>query len=138
MSPRPQAKKSPLAAAGHPAEPWVEPTLQPESPLSSLPESAAADAKTSSATRTTPTKAVKVSEASAKTKVGFYVDSHEASRARGAYRALPRTVTAKSWSDFLAAAVLKETERLEVEYNHGKPFPEAEAGTLPAGRPMGE
>lgn len=71
-------------------------------------------------------------------KVGFYMDAADAARARGAYLALPRTATARTWSDFLSDAVLKEVQRLEAEHNGGRPWPEAAAGDLPPGRPMAD
>lgn len=112
---RPERKKSPLASQGHPAQP-----RDPATPATPAPAPSP------------------VKRPETRTKVGFYVDVEEARRARGAYKHLPRTVTAKSWSDFLAGAVLREVTRLEAEYNSGRPFPDAMAGELPAGRPMGE
>lgn len=70
-------------------------------------------------------------------KVSFYTDADDAARARGAFRATLGQEGHRSWSDFLAAAVLAETERLEAKYNGGEPFPSVEAGGIPLGRPMG-
>lgn len=72
-----------------------------------------------------------------KTKVGFYADENDVRRARGAFLATmsmpgqPRTL-----SDFIARAVKTEVERLEVAHNNGEPFPDADAGDAPRGRPL--
>lgn len=75
--------------------------------------------------------------APAKTKVGFYQSVEDTARARAAYDwTRPRT-RHRSFSDFIAHAVMREVERLEAEYNDGQPWPSLEPGELPAGRPMG-
>ena len=132
---RPTPRKSSLAGSS-PLAPAPETTPQAPSVPASTPEptsNASAQEKPADAPRG-PKKPAK----GVKPKVAYYTDPDDADRARGAYRATSLQEGHRSWSDFLAAAVLKETERLEEKYNGGQPFPSIGAGGIPTGRPMGE
>jgi hypothetical protein len=72
-----------------------------------------------------------------KTKVGFYQDAADTARARAAYDWTRPREGHRSWSDFIAAAVMREVHRLEAEYHAGKPWPPVQPGQLPTGRPLG-
>lgn len=71
----------------------------------------------------------------AKTKVGFYQVAEDTERARGAFEYTRAVEGHATLSEFIAAAVMKEVERLEREYNHGKPWPSLRAGTIATGNP---
>ena len=72
-----------------------------------------------------------------KPKVGFYAPEDDVRRARGAFIATmsmpghPRT-----FSDFIARALMAEVERLEQVHNNGQPFPDATTDQTPRGRPL--
>lgn len=59
----------------------------------------------------------------AKSKVGFYQHVEDTARARGAFIATQSREDYGSFSEFIAAAVMKETQRLEQQYNGGAHFP---------------
>lgn len=70
-------------------------------------------------------------------KVSFYQDPEDTARVRGALRGvMNQPGAATNMSQFIHRAVMREVERIEAEYNNGKPFPLAQAGDVPRGRPM--
>lgn len=71
-------------------------------------------------------------------KVSFYQDPEDTARLRAAYRHTLANTADRSLSDFIQRVVMAEVERLEGQYNSGKPFPSVGAGELPQGRPVGE
>lgn len=71
-------------------------------------------------------------------KVSFYQDPEDTARLRAAYRHTLANTADRSLSDFIQRVVMAEVERLEGQYNGGKPFPSMGAGELPQGRPVGE
>lgn len=72
-------------------------------------------------------------------KVSFYQNPEDTARVRGALRGvMNQPGAATNMSQFIHRAVMREVERIEVEYNNGKPFPSAQAGDVPRGRPMSE
>jgi hypothetical protein len=73
----------------------------------------------------------------AKTKVGFYQDTADTARARAAYDWTRPREGHRSFSDFIAAAVMREVHRLEAEYHAGNPWPPVQPGQLPTGKPLG-
>lgn len=72
-----------------------------------------------------------------RTKVGFYIDKGDADRARAAFNNLPAGVRPRSWSDFLADAVMAQVNAYEAEYNHGEPWEPLEPGNIATGKPLG-
>src|SRR5699024_8908392 len=84
-------------------------------------------------TETQPKKAPNIK----RTKVGFYIDKADADRARAAFNNLPADVRPRSWSDFLADAVLDKVTTYEAEYNHGEPWEPLEPGNIATGKPLG-
>lgn len=72
-----------------------------------------------------------------KAKVGFYQDPDDTARARAAYNWTRAQEGHRSFSDFLASAIMREVERLERDYHEGTPWPSVEAGELPTGKPLG-
>jgi Centromere-binding protein ParB C-terminal len=110
--------------------PPTDPVLGLASPSSvSTPDSAPAEPLT--ATRRA------VQTAGEKAKVGFYQRPGDTARARAAYDWTRAQTRHRSFSDFIADAIMREVERLEVEYNHGQPWPPMEPGELPTGKPLG-
>jgi hypothetical protein len=73
----------------------------------------------------------------AKTKVGFYQDGADTARARAAYDWTRPQEGHRSFSEFIAAAVMREVYRLEAQYHDGKPWPPVQPGQLPTGKPLG-
>ena len=72
-----------------------------------------------------------------KAKVGFYQDSDDTARARAAYDWTRPHEGHRSFSDFIAAAVMREVARLEAKHHDGQPWPAVEPGQLPTGKPLG-
>ena len=72
-----------------------------------------------------------------KAKVGFYQEPDDTARARAAYNWTRAQEGHRSFSDFLAHALMREVERLEAEYHGGRPWPSMEPGELPTGKPFG-
>ena len=71
-------------------------------------------------------------------KISFYMDPDDAARCRGAYEhTRPAADGSRTFSDFIARAVLEHTERLENKHNGGQPYPPLAAGVLPRGKPLG-
>lgn len=73
----------------------------------------------------------------AKIKVGFYQRPEDSARARAAFSWTRPQEGHRSFSDFIAAAVMREVQRLEARYHAGEPWPAMEAGELPTGKPLG-
>ena len=72
-----------------------------------------------------------------KVKIAFRAPAAVADRARAAYIATRSTTRLRSFSDWIAAAVLAATEALEREHHDGQPWPLDLAGDLAPGRPLG-
>lgn len=115
IAPAPEARQEPVAAAPAPAA--------PATPAESVTEPQAA----------APKKRSKYPP-----KVSFYQEQEDTDRIRGAIMHTIPYEGVRSLSQFLSGAAMKEVERLERQYNDGKPFPPVGARELPQGRPMGE
>jgi hypothetical protein len=74
--------------------------------------------------------------ATGKAKAQFHIAAADLGRARAAYLHSHVAEGERSWSEFVAAAVLREVARRETLYNGGRPWPPAGAGELPTGRPF--
>lgn len=72
----------------------------------------------------------------AKTKVAYYQDTEDAERVRGGFQQVGHLEGYQTFSDFHAAVVMREIERLEAKYNDGKPFHGAAPRTGRLGRPL--
>lgn len=72
----------------------------------------------------------------AKTKVAYYQEVEEAARVRGGFHQVGHLEGYRTFSDFHAAVVLAEIQRLEAKYNEGEPFIGAAPGTGRLGRPL--
>lgn len=59
----------------------------------------------------------------AKKQVTFYIKKVDRQRAKAAYQATSSQENDRSWSDFVAQALMNEVERREAKYNSGEPFP---------------
>lgn len=70
--------------------------------------------------------------------ITFYIDAGQAARSRAAFMRTQGPEGNRTWSDFIADAVRRETERLESTYNDGQPWPGVPAGAMPTGRPVAE
>lgn len=71
-----------------------------------------------------------------KTKVAYYQDVELAARVRGAYQATAHLEGHRSFSDFHAAVLENELNRLEVQYNNGQPYEGAAPKSGRLGRPL--
>ena len=69
-------------------------------------------------------------------KVSFYQAVDESERMRAALMQTHHVEGSRTLSEFIARAVLAEVERLERQYNDGKPWQPVAAGQLPQGRPL--
>jgi hypothetical protein len=76
-----------------------------------------------------------MTSAEGKEKVGVRFRPENIRRARAAFLRTLADEGHPSLSDFIEAAVMKETRRLEKKYNDGQEWPPAEAGAAPVGRP---
>lgn len=120
---RPAPRQSGLSGrspALPPAEP-AAPTLQPAP--------AAPAARAARAPRATST--------AGKEKTGFYQLPDDTARARAAFTWTRAQEGHRSFSDFVASALMREVDRLERKYNDGVSWPPMEAGEIPTGKPLG-
>lgn len=120
----------------HPAAPAAAP--EPASPVqtqqdavvaSPAPEPVAAPATQPSAAE---------SEKKWRNKLSVYQDRDLTDRLRGAIIYTIPQEGPRSVSDFVNALIVRELDRLEAQYNEGKPFPPVGPKGVPQGRPMGE
>ena len=68
-------------------------------------------------------------------RVNAYVSPSLHERAKATFKATRHLEDDVSWSDFVERAILAETQRREVQYNEGGPYP-TDGTRLPAGRPL--
>lgn len=69
-------------------------------------------------------------------KASFYQDPEDAGRMRAAFvNTMVTEDGTASLSEFIVKAVAKEVERLEAEYNNGKPWPAVTPRQIPKGPP---
>lgn len=71
-------------------------------------------------------------------KITIYEHPDDSARMRGAIVAYMRNVGMTNLSKFANEAIMEKVERLEAQYNDGKPFEPVGPGVLTVGRPMGE
>ena len=142
MSARPERRRSSLTGASPIAPPTAEPAAAAAAPAPTSESQAAAPAAPASTTvpavdAAAPTGADKP-RSKYPPKVSFYQSTEDTDRIRGAImHTIPYEGT-RTLSQFLSGAAMKEVERLEAQYNGGKPFPRVGARELPQGRPMGQ
>lgn len=122
MSARPTARRSGLAGRSPAAPPEVTPApemlaaaTQPVAPAPVVQEKAAPPKKD-------------------KEKLNFYQTEEDKNRSRAAFRNTQAIEGLDSMSDFIAAAIMEKTLRLEAAHNDGNPWPHS--GGLKAGRPL--
>lgn len=131
---RPQRRTSGLSGQSPVTPAAAAPAAQPAP--------AAKEAEANTATKkSAPAKAAAPSAPKSKypPKVSFYQDPEDTARVRGALRGvMNQPGAATNMSQFIQRAVMREVERIEAEYNNGNPFPPAQAGDVPRGRPMGD
>ncbi|PYC99865.1 hypothetical protein B4U78_013960 [Microbacterium esteraromaticum] len=132
MSARPERKRSTLSGR-NPIAPAAE---TPQEPPAAAPAPAAPATPTESVTE--PQAAAAKKRSKYPPKVSFYQEQEDTDRIRGAIMHTIPYEGVRSLSQFLSGAAMKEVERLERQYNDGKPFPPVGARELPQGRPMGE
>lgn len=132
MSARPERKRSTLSGRN----PIAPPPEAPQEPSVAAPAPAAPAAPVESVTE--PQVAAPKKRSKYPPKVSFYQEQEDTDRIRGAIMHTIPYEGVRSLSQFLSGAAMKEVERLERQYNDGKPFPPVGARELPQGRPMGE
>lgn len=132
MSARPERKRSTLSGR-NPIAPAAE---APQEPAAAAPAPAAPATPAESVTG--PQAAAPKKRSKYPPKVSFYQEQEDTDRIRGAIMHTIPYEGVRSLSQFLSGAAMKEVERLERQYNNGKPFPPVGARELPQGRPMGE
>lgn len=132
MSARPERKRSTLSGR-NPIAPAAE---TPQEPPAVAP--APATPATPAESTTEPQAAAPRKRSKYPPKVSFYQEQDDTDRIRGAIMHTIPYEGVRSLSQFLSGAAMKEVERLERQYNDGKPFPPVGARELPQGRPMGE
>jgi hypothetical protein len=71
-----------------------------------------------------------------KKKESFYQLPTETDQMRGAFRTTAHLEGFESLSDFIAKAVAEKVERLQQQYNGGRPFESFGANQIPKGRPL--
>ena len=122
----------PVLSAG---SPQPGPTERARGPEVDQDAAAARPARTPAAAR--PPRGERATPTASKAKVGFYQDPDHTARARAAYDWTRPQEGHRSFSDFIAAAVMREVARLEAKYHDGQPWPAVEPGQLPTGKPLG-
>jgi hypothetical protein len=102
--------------------------------LETSPAPAAAPAKKAAAKKAAPVAEAPVDKPKP-TKVSFYQDRDEQKQMRAAWSYTLGQEKHGSLSAFIATAVREKVERLQDQYNNGKPWDGVDAGEIPAGRP---
>ncbi len=132
---RPAPRKSSLSSASpfdHPTAPEAAQEAPAVAPASTTPAPAAKSA-------TEPLSAAEKGEKPGKPpKITIYQHPDDSARMRGAIVAYMRNVGMTNLSKFANEAIMEKVERLEAQYNGGKPFEPVGPGVLTVGRPMGE
>lgn len=130
MAGRPAARKSNLAGSS-PVKP-VEAAAA--APAAAAPQQAEPK-KTAKVAPATPKLAPEKPEQKRKypPKVSFYQNTEDTDRVRGAILHTMISEGNRNLSQFIHKAVMKEVERLEAEYNGGKPWPAVKANDMPKG-----
>lgn len=132
MSARPERRRSTLSGR-NPIAPAAEAAQEPPA-AAPAPTAPAAPAESV----TEPQAAAPKKRSKYPPKVSFYQEQEDTDRIRGAIMHTIPYEGVRTLSQFLSGAAMKEVERLERQYNNGKPFPPVGARELPQGRPMGE
>lgn len=73
--------------------------------------------------------------ARASDRVNAYAPASLLERAKATFKATRNFEGDSSWSEYVAASILAETQRREAQYNDGEPYP-SDGTRLPAGRPL--
>jgi hypothetical protein len=123
----PMAQDAPAALSAVPA--IEEPAMVAVAPEASTPP-ATAPAKAAIA------KPVSATAELSKKKQSFYQLPAETDQMRGAFRTTAHSEGFESLSDFIAKAVAEKVERLQNQYNGGRPFESFGANQIPKGRPL--
>jgi hypothetical protein len=126
MAKRPERMKSTLAGSS-PVTATPEQQHAPQAAPQPAPEAAAP---------APPAAAPKAQKKPAKTKVAYYQAEEDAARVRGGFQQVGHQEGYNTFSDFHAAVLMQEIERLEAKYNGGKPFEGAAPKSGRLGRPM--
>lgn len=124
---------TPMAQDAPPSLSAVPAMEEPASPATGpevVPPAAPAPAKASVA------KPVSETAKEPKKKQSFYQTTSEADQTRGAFRTTAHSEGYESLSDFIAKAVAEKVERLQNQYNGGRPFESFGANQIPKGRPL--
>jgi len=135
---RPARRPSALSASSP-----FDPPAAPESPqearaAATAPAAPAAPPQAVTAPQT-GAKQRKATDAKGKPKkVTIYQDEEDSARMRGALVGKIPYEGFTTLSKFVQDAIREKVERLEQQYNGGKPFPAVGPGVIPVGRPMGE
>jgi hypothetical protein len=119
MSTRPAARTSSLGSV-HPAA--------PPAPATTITSSAATTGEAAGERRR--------GRRDGAAQITFYIGADQAARSRAAFMRTQGPEGNRTWSDFIADAVRRETERLERTYNDAQPWPGVQAGAMPTGRPV--
>ncbi|MFJ2355623.1 hypothetical protein [Frigoribacterium sp. NPDC087798] len=131
MSARPERRRSSFTGASPIAPPPVEPAAAAApSPEPQAAASAAPASTTVPVVDAAPTGADKP-RSKYPPKVSFYQSTEDTDRIRGAIMHTIPYEGIRTLSQFLSGAAMKEVERLEIQYNGGKPFPQVGARELP-------
>lgn len=136
---RPQRRTSGLSGQSPVTPAAAAPAAQP-APAATTPAAKRTEANTATR-KSAPAKAAAADAPKSKypPKVSFYQDPEDTARVRGALRGvMNQPDAATNMSQFINRAVMREVERLEAQYNQGKPFAPVQPGGVPRGRPMGE
>lgn len=110
----------------------------PAQPPAPAPAPAVDAARTAADTATPRTpRAPRPTSTGGKEKVGFYQRTDDTARARAAFTWTRAQEGHRSFSDFVATALMREVDRLERKYNAGDAWTPMDAGEIPTGKPLG-
>lgn len=114
--------------------------LQPETPdLPRLDSPTVAVVAAATESETVKPRQGSARETPKKELIGVYVWPDQAAHARGAFQRTntPEMEGVRTFSDFIAQAVMTEVARLEKMYNEGREYPPIAKNQLSKGRPYG-
>lgn len=125
---KPEPRKSSLAGTS----PFVPPQAPPAATVAPSAPPAAAP------TTRAPQSAAKPGGEKKNPKMNYYVDQDDAGRIRAAFLAGRDRYGWRNLTEFQLDTMMQRVAQLEAEFNDGQPFSPAGAGSVSAGRPMGE
>jgi hypothetical protein len=129
LTPRATPDLSRMQKRNRAAQPLDASETAEQTPVTPTPSKAPAARKSRATAKQTPP------TGTANDRVNAYAPAALLERAKATFKATRNFEGDASWSDYVASALLAETQRREAQYNAGESYP-SDGARLPAGRPL--